>query len=211
MKNKIIVVVALFVLAGIIYSCKKETTKGVSRITKYAILNLKGDRFMAIHKGATFTDPGVTATIDGKPVSPIIVGTVNAAKPGVYQINYTVYNADSFQVSEYRYVGVIDTDGVRIDLTGTYTRTSNGVPVTVTKITDGLFLDDNVGGVPAPSPAILPVYFYHCAGTVLDVPEQSVPNGYGTLHCDGAGLDSNGFHWVVINSGFGTSVRKFTK
>lgn len=212
MKNKIIAIFALIVFAGLFYSCEKETTGGVSRITKYAILSLKGDRFMTIHVGGTFTDPGVTATIEGNAVSPIIDGTVNPAVPGVYKLTYTVYNADSFKVSEYRYVGVIAADAVTADLTGTYARTSNSAIANVSKIHDGLYLDDNVGGViPPTSAAVLPVYFFHTTGTEIFVPEQPVPNGYNLLSCTAAQLNPDGFQWVVMNSGFGTSTRKFVK
>lgn len=202
----------LFTLLVFLFgSCDKETTEGVSRVTKYATLKITGSQFMVVKVGGTFTDPGAVATVEGNPISVITSGSVNTATPGVYPITYTAFNADSFSVEETRYVGVIGPDADTADLSGTYIRTLNNAVANWTQVDFGLYICDNVGGVVPPSAAILPVYVFHTTGTTLVVPDQPVPNGYGTLYCSSAKLNPTGYEWVVRNFGFGTALRTFVK
>jgi hypothetical protein len=200
---------SLFVLP----SCDKES-ENLSRITYYPVFDYKGDHFVSVPVGGTYTDPGVTATLDGKdyPVTVEGAADVDFNTPGVYTITYSSINPDTFPAYEYRYIGVIAPDAVAADLSGNYERSSNGAPVRVTKIADGLYLDDNVGGltlIQANLPYVVEAYFFHVSDSTIITPNQLTSLGF--LECVEGQTTATGFQWVVINGNFGASTRKFSK
>jgi hypothetical protein len=91
------------------FACEKET-EGISRITYYVDLELKGNSTEFVNLGGTYIEPGWTAIEEGSDVSENVTvsGTVDTSKPGLYTLNYLVYNADGFPKTAQRQVVVSD-------------------------------------------------------------------------------------------------------
>jgi hypothetical protein len=219
MKNKLIYALALSGALLFTASCKKETTAGVSKVVtvSYPKITLKGDPAISIPVGGSITDPGATVFDDVNNSNSDIMASSNNIDPntpGLYFLIYTAKNANGFESTVVRPVAVTNVSA-SVDMTGTYARTSNGVEAHVTKVGTGLFLNDNVGGVPPPSPAVLPVYMVLVNDSTLLIPEQPVPNNYGTLSAKDATVSltpgDSSYSYIVVNPGFGTSRRTFKK
>lgn len=84
MKKISLSIAALAVVLAVTFtSCKKDDT-GIP------VVSLTGDGTIAIELGATWTDPGATATDDNDgTITPVVTGTVNTDKVGEYPITYT--------------------------------------------------------------------------------------------------------------------------
>jgi len=198
-------VLCLFTLLG----CEKdEETKGASRTTYYVDLALKGELAMSIPVGGTYVDPGYTCTENGVAVPVTVTGTVDASTPGVYSITYSAENADGYEKSFTRLVGVITPSAAVNDLSGNYKR-STGAPVTWTKVADGVYLNDNVGGIAAPGK--LYAYVFNIDAYIIVVPKQET--AAGSLYCIEAVYTPSpaGYQWKVINGGYGNALRTFVK
>ncbi len=103
-KYSLIIISVLF-----LFACEKET-EGISRITYYVDLSLKGNSTEFVDLGGTYSEPGWTAVAEGEDVSDNVVvnGNVNTSKAGLYTLNYLVNNADGFPKSATRQVVVSD-------------------------------------------------------------------------------------------------------
>lgn len=204
----------LLLVSPMFMACERDLeTEGISRVTNFPLISLKGDQFVSIPVGGTFTDPGASATEGGAPINFTTEGTVDASKPGVSIITYTATSADGFSVSASRYVGVIAPDAAAKDLTGKYKRDigAQGV-MDVKKLGIGHYTSDNIGGVAVGGPSTT-VHFYNTTGNTLVVPEQTVSGGQvfsatNSVYVPGPPAEIN---WVVINPGYGTALRKFIK
>lgn len=108
MKNKIIFIGIVLLLSISMYSCKKDETKDVSKVTTYAILTLHGAEDTVIATGSTWVDPGVSVST-GDPFT--ISGTVNTSTAGRYPLTYNALNADGFPSSASRTVWVVGVTG----------------------------------------------------------------------------------------------------
>lgn len=192
-------------------SCNSNEGIDVSRITFYPIITLEGQQWNTVKQGATFVDLGVKAFEGPTEIIPTVGGdVVNTNVPGVYTITYTAFNKDGYSATEYRYVGVIAPDVEGIDMSGKYRRTAGAMGVsTVTKISDNFYMTDNVGGVASPGPATT-VRFYHYQGNKLGVPPQLVAGSLFTADMSTVDIGVS-YSWRVINSGYGTALRKFVK
>jgi len=93
----------------LLFSCKKET-EGVSRITYYCDLELKGNATEFVSLGGAYTEPGWVASENGEDVTDKVVvnGTVNAQLAGLYRLVYSVNNTDGFPKTAIRQVVVYD-------------------------------------------------------------------------------------------------------
>src|SRR4051794_6203618 len=111
-------------------SCNKtdfnypEGRVGISRIIYYPEVTTQGQQLLIINQGATFTDPGASATINGQPAQYTTTGSVNTAVPGVYNLTYTAQNPEGYTASSSRAVVVVGTDVASNDFSGTYMRYS---------------------------------------------------------------------------------------
>lgn len=114
-----------------LFSCEKET-EGLSRITYYATFDMAGDDFLFVKINTAFSDPGVTATEDGKPLQVTSKGTVDTSKPGVYILQYSAVNSDGLSSSISRRVAVVN-DFPTVDLSGKYQYVGRTQSPTVTK------------------------------------------------------------------------------
>lgn len=160
MKKNIIYLVALLFLAFGFMSCDKES-EGLTSITYYANIVLKGESTMYLAKGSTFTDPGFTATMAGEDVTSKVnvSNPVDANKSGVYKVSYSITNPDGFVASASRTVVVLDaTDAVegkwKVDKTkskrvfnGTDGAYKDAFEILIIKRTDGNYdIEDLMGG-----------------------------------------------------------------
>ena len=92
-----------------LFSCDKET-EGVSRITYYVDLTLKGNPVEFVSLGGTYVEPGWEAYEEGEDVSDKVQvsGNVNTSKAGLYTLTYVAYNTDGFPKTATRQVVVSD-------------------------------------------------------------------------------------------------------
>ena len=191
-------------------SCEEDkVTEGISTITNYPVITLKGEQWNQVAVGGAFTDAGAIATEGDKEIAVKVTGTVDTKTPGVYVLEYEAVNKDGFSSVEYRYIGVISA-AATTDLTGSYKRNAgaNGISK-VTKVSGNLYKADNVGGVAVPSPGDA-VFFYYFDKGKLGVPYQLTPGN--AFECTNATVKEGvSYSWVVINSGFGTALRTFEK
>jgi len=186
---------------------------------------LTGDEAITIPLGGTYVEKGCEVLEGTTDLSNLVKigGTVNSSVAGVYTITYTYKNAgkiypkDSLTLTAVRYVGVITPTAYAMDISGQYKRNAGALGVaTVTKTAyPGLYINDNPGGIDLTLPTSSPILFYmfQTDATVLKVPVQNTT--IGTMSCTGGVYDATGpsplYKWVVVNSGYGTSVRTFIK
>lgn len=87
-----------------------KDSEGLSRFTYYPVLELQGESYMVVDKGATFQDPGFTATLNGEDVSSQVAvnSSVNTSKSGVYTVVYSIKNSDGITANAKRTVVVLD-------------------------------------------------------------------------------------------------------
>jgi hypothetical protein len=134
------------VLFTSIVSCKKETL-GVSKITYYPEVSVKGNTYMSIMVDGEYIEEGALALIDGEEVEYETIGSVDPSTPGLYQIDYSAVNVDGFSQSATRYIAVTNCPD-DVDISGTYNRNISGTlyPNVVTKLSRGFFLAGNLLG-----------------------------------------------------------------
>jgi hypothetical protein len=215
MKKYSVFIFTIFILLA---SCKKDKIistadqVGISKVTYFPILTMKGDNIMVVEKGGTFTDPGVTAKAGESDVPVTSTGTVNTSTPGVYTINYSATNKDGFSASLRRTVAVYSTaaDAAAHDLSGNYARTSNGSVASWTKLAPGVYKVFNPGGAPGTN---LTVIVFNPSGYDIFIPEQVSSDGSITSSSNESYTNGSPaqYSWKVINPGYGTGQRTFIK
>lgn len=151
---------ALSVATLLFSSCTDDSTEGFTRITYYPELSLEGEKTLYVDKGATFTDPGYTAILNGEDVTDQVEvsSNINTAISGVYSISYSIMNADGFSSSASRTVivtdpndpveGVYDTDSESYRLyDGAQVAYGNSYSILILNNGDGTYyVDDLLGG-----------------------------------------------------------------
>lgn len=158
---------------GTATSCD-DSTEDLSKVTYFAELNLKGDDFVKLSLGETYTEPGYEATENGEDISERVKvsGSVNSATPGFYNLVYSVANVDGFSVSKTRQVMVVDPDHFASAYQGESqagTRHYTGAPILITENEDGTYLiDDLLGGLQfyGMNPGLEPMYDFHAEAKV---------------------------------------------
>ena len=186
MKYKIIL---FFLLAMTVFSsCNKHDIRqddqyvGISKITYYVVLTLKGESIASVVQGDSYTDPGATATSNGADVTYTTDGTVDTNTPGLYVITYSAVNADGFASSISRTVVVIPAhENAGVDISGSYDYIgSSTFTSTIAKVAEGVYTTDNVwsGGT------VIPAILVCLDGTNITIPTQAT--AYGVM--DGSGL-----------------------
>ncbi len=212
----IIVFFSLSVFTG----CAKEediittdTQVGHSRITFFPVLTLKGEEYMAVPRGGTYTEPGATATEGGTSITTSVSGSVNTATTGVYTLTYTATNKDGFSVTDTRTVAVYstDADAAANDLSGNYLRAATGVTANWTKLAPGVYLITNPGG--AATGNGLKVIAFNPTGFTVTIPSQTSSDGNtsGTSNFTYTNGNPPSYSLVFLNPGYGTGVRTFVK
>ena len=104
-KILLITLVAVFAF----YSCTEDSA-GVSKLTTYATMTLKGPQNLFWPLNTAFVDPGCTAYEGTKDITSKIgvSSNVDATKGGKYSITYKVQNSDGFYANTTRTVYVYD-------------------------------------------------------------------------------------------------------
>ena len=128
--------IVLFIMSSFfMMSCEDDLeSEGVSRVTYYPTFNMQGSPEVFLSSGATFADPGVTATEDGKSleVSTSVVGRyfgysgVSVPDPvpaDVYLVNYSAKNSDGFDGTTGRMLYVAKSGDLVSSIEGVYTST----------------------------------------------------------------------------------------
>lgn len=175
-----------------IYSCKKKDDN-VSQVVvaSYPTITLTGDQFYSIKTGGAI--PTVSATAYDSVIRESYTPSLDASGidntvPGLYVVDVTATNKYGFIGRRTVFIAVTDVDEA-MDLSGVYIRSGN--KANVTKIKNGLYRTDNVGGAAAPSNTV--AYFAQLNDTTIDLPVQPTadgdigvrngehPDDYGTL------------------------------
>ncbi len=216
---KKLIPILMLSLVAVFTSCEKDeinntdTRVGVSDVTFYPILSLKGQQYMAVPLNGTWTDPGVDAKEAGATITYATTGTVNTAVPGVYRLTYSAQNKDGFSASLNRWVAVYSTDATAAanDLSGNYARSTNGSVAVWTKLAPGVYRVDNPGGAPGTN---LTVIVFNPTGLTIKIPLQTSNDGNTTTSSDEVYTLTPApakYSMVILNAGYGTALRTFTK
>lgn len=201
----------LLLPAGLITSCKKDSTDNVSKTVKvsYPEITLKGDALVIVAVGGTYTDAGaklkddITGNItDIQPSS----NPVNTAQPGLYVVTFSATNANGFQTTASRLVAVTSVNNP-VNRAGTYLRTATGLNCYITKLANGVYELRNPGG--AGISVDTKVIMVETATNVYTCPAQ--PTDFGTMSVININFTATGATWNVINPNFGTGTRTFIK
>ena len=132
-------------LLGTATSCE-DSVKDLSKVTYFAELNLKGDDFVKLSLGETYTEPGYEATENGEDISEKVkvTGSVDSSTPGFYNLVYSVANVDGFSVTKTRQVMVVNPDSFASAYQGESqagTRHYTGAPILITENEDGTYAE----------------------------------------------------------------------
>lgn len=138
-------------------ACEKET-ENVSGILHFELL---GEQTMLVTLGTSYQEPGYKVVYRDQDVTDEIkiVGTVDAAKVGLYNLNYTYTNPDGVRTTVLRTVIVADPTVTR-NIAGNYVTVNGtfrlrqgvitnypGFDVTIDRIAPGFFkISDFLGG-----------------------------------------------------------------
>lgn len=189
-----------------------DTEEGHSKILYFPTIATKGDRLIILAQGATYTDAGANALLNGTANPFTTTGTVNTAVPGIYVLRYNTSNPEGFSVNDFRTVVVIGTDVSTHDYSGTYARyvsgVANGQTSTWTKTANGVYTVVNPGGATGVTAVAV-----NYTGNKIDVPLQltSVGEFYSTGGVYDATAVPPQYQWTIINATYGNAVRTFIK
>jgi hypothetical protein len=160
-----LILMLIISLSFITFSCKEITTQDTSIITNYVTFEFPdaigtdqlGNEMVIIEKGSDYDINLNYVAMEGtEEVQDVqIDGTLDTSTPGYYPISYSAVNQDGYAAGKTKGIFVSNPD-VTTDISGSYTATvyrtptgetfTAGYPVTVTKITDGIFYFDRLLG-----------------------------------------------------------------
>ncbi|CAM4196435.1 protein of unknown function [Pedobacter westerhofensis] len=216
--KKYIAIFGLAILGLTFSSCEKEPsfnypdgTVGISKVTNYPILTLKGDKRIIIAKGAAFNDPGVTALEGTNALTPVVTGAPDVATAGLYTVRYVATNKDGFTASITRQVLVYDpaSSAAANDLSGNYARNTNGSVAVWTKIAPCFYSVFNPGGAPGTD---LTVVIFNSTGSTIKIPVQESSDGTTTSSASETyNLTTKTYSMIIVNPGYGAASRTFIK
>jgi len=187
---KYILKIALAAVLFFLFSCNKETIVdtpeqvGISKVTYYVVLTLKGPAFQSVVMGTAYVDSGATAEENGKPTTYTTSGTVDINSEGIYTITYTAVNQDGYPSSITRNVAVIPSAPLPgVDLSGTYANVgSAALTASISMVAPGVYFTTNCWG--GASSAVIPAYFFCSDGATITLPTQKF-SAYGNLQGSG--------------------------
>ena len=111
MKKNILYTMLFALVALVMTSCGDKKSEGLSRITYYPSIQLKGDSYLVWEKGVAYEEPGYVSELNGEDVTSQVTvsGAVDVNKSGIYTLTYTtVKNSDGFDASASRTISVDD-------------------------------------------------------------------------------------------------------
>ena len=172
-----LLVVGCFALA--LVSCNKKESADIASITSFPIMELNGSPHMNVGIGETFTDPGVTVTVDGADVPYTTVGTVNTTAPGLYTIVYSATDLSGNWSQEIsRQVYVCDDQYIgffALQPGGTNVANRTGV-MYISKVSAEKYRASNIWW----QAALVPVNFEHIGGGIFNTSTGNTSN-YGNF------------------------------
>jgi hypothetical protein len=200
-------------LASLLTACNKddinntEDRVGISRVTRFPVFTMNGDRYMSIVQGGTYTEPGVTAKEGTADLQITTTGSVDANTVGVYDITYTATNKDGFPGTVTRTIAVLPApEQAGVDISGDYKYATSSVISHIEKLAPGFYKTDNVWGS-----STIPSYIITVDGVNWILPEASL-SGFGPVYGDGT-LSGTAlqYHVNLPNYGFVNIVRNWVK
>ncbi len=207
----------LFILmAGsiVLAACRKQRDDVVSEVVpvSFPTITFSGGQYFSIPVGGTVPTIAATAydSVLGSSTDVTLTGQagIDASTPGLYVVTAESANVNTFSSISAAFVLVSDVPAA-FNLAGEYLRTT-GEPVNVTRLANGLYMTDDVGGAAALEVAAV---FGHIRDTVITLPLQ--PTSNGDLDCINERLIISGgdtsLSWAVRGTGFGTAQRTFLK
>lgn len=210
MKNILIVFFSLLLVG----SCKKQEIVSQEVTVSYPVITLKGDKYISIPVGGSYTDAGASVFDDVNGSTTDLMAdysSLDVNTPGLYYMAYRAKNTNGYKSFAARYIAVTDYPDT-VDIQGVYQRTSNGVTVNLTRVAKGLYMTDDMGGAAINDVA----YFTLISDTEMDLGPQLSE----TLGSEIAGSDES----IIINdaddvtysykldaAGYGTAQRTFVK
>jgi hypothetical protein len=187
-----------------------DTEVGHSRIIFFPSISIKGEHLIILNQGATFTDPGATATLNGEAAQFTVSGTVTPATPGVYNLVYEAKNAEGYSATDFRTVVIIGNDVANKDLSGKYLRAATGVTSTWTKTAPGVYTIENPGG--AGVGVGLTAIGVNYTGNKIAIPKQISPD-FGQISSNTESYDpaTGTIKYAITAGGYGDALRTFVK
>lgn len=200
-------------------SCEKtehfnntEDRVGKSRVTRFPVFNMEGERYSSVIKGGTFTDPGVTAKEGEADLQVTISGAVNVNTVGVYDLVYSATNKDGFSSTVTRTVAVLpEAEQAGVDISGSYANVGAFTyTAVIQKLAPGFYLADNVWG--GGSAAIITAYIITTNGVDWILPLSTL-TGYGRVQGTGSITPAGDVTYIVslLDQGISNSTRKWKK
>jgi len=209
--KKIFAIFAITILT--ISACKKDKT--VSHVVTVPTVKVNGDKFITINVGGTVPEDAGATIVNDEALSGgnnimASENTVDVNTPGIYYMLYQTQTKNGYTVGAARYIAVTNYTDAE-DLSGTYIRTANDVPVEVTRKSRALYENNDMGGAGL-SDAI---YFAVINdSTIAAGPEYSETIG-AVIDTKNAALHiepgNTYFQYILIAPGYGTPLRKFVK
>ncbi|MGN6477900.1 MAG: immunoglobulin-like domain-containing protein [Flavipsychrobacter sp.] len=209
--KKIFAILAITILT--VTACKKDKT--VSHVVTVPTVKVNGDKFITINVGGTMPEDAGATVINDEAISGgsnimASENNVDVNTPGIYYMLYQTQTKNGYTVGAARYIAVTNYTDAE-DLTGTYVRTANDVPVELTRKSRALYENNDMGGAGL-SDAI---YFAVINdSTIVAGPEYSetlstvIDTKNAELHIEPG---NTYFQYILIAPGYGTPLRKFVK
>jgi hypothetical protein len=211
MKKLFISTLAIVVFVA---ACKKKENQ-ISKVAPVSAptITFTSSQFISIPVGGTLPDIGITAydSVLHEVDKVNDTGAVDVNTEGLYVKTAYTRNSNGYTTTSAVYIAVTNISA-STDISGTYVRLSNGQPINVTKMATGLYWIDNVGGVPPPSDAIIPVAMAQLSDGSFIAPSQ--PSTEGAVSADDIQFTPgppDTIRYIVDNPAFGASVRTFVK
>ena len=200
-------------------SCEKtehvnntEDKIGISRVTRFPVFTMEGERYISLVQGGTFTDPGVTAKEGEADLQVNVNGTVDVSKVGVYDLVYSATNKDGFSSTVTRTVAVLPAaEQAGIDISGSYSNVGAFTyTATIQKLAPGFYLADNIWG--GGSAAVISAYILTTDGVNWVLPVSSL-TGYGRVQGTATITPAGDLTYTVslLDLGVNNSARKWKK
>lgn len=177
MKRNTIKITIAFLAAALITiaGCKKEDTPSQTLKVSRPTITLIGDPIVSLQVGEAYVDPGATYydSLYGDNGTLSSTTEVNTSEEGFAIVYYSVFNKYGFEGTATRLVAVTNVDNA-LDISGSYSRSSNGAEAIVTKLGRGVFQTDNVSGAAAGVKDA--AFFMFKSDSTIVMPDQYLPN-----------------------------------
>jgi hypothetical protein len=212
--KKIKISIALAGIAMMAFAACRKIPDNVSQVEKasWPTITILGSQFYSIPVGGSL--PAVSATaydsvlMESYPVA-LDASSIDVNTPGLYVVPITAKNKFGYINSTSVNIAVTNIDP-SWNLAGLYKRASNGAPVNLTQVANGLYEVDDVGGAPTFQ---IKGYFIQIDDSTINFPLQ--PTDAGDLDCLEEALNISGgdtsYQWKVENASFGKALRVFEK